>query len=243
MRLMIFVLMFKLAAHSVYGFDELVGAPPNDDVIRRIAAFLPNNPVVVEGGTYDGTDTMELAALLPNAKIYTFEPVPELFSRSVERFKQFNYKINSYNYALSDRIGSSTMYLSEEESNPDIVSMSSSLLVPKEHLVYSPTTLFKKNILVRTTTIDNWARENNIPVIDFLKLDIQGNELNVLKASLNILSTVKAVLMEVEFIEAYEGQFLFGDIKDWMEQQGFKLDCLYLNGCGWFGDALFIRKK
>ncbi|MBS0628577.1 MAG: FkbM family methyltransferase [Verrucomicrobia bacterium] len=234
-------LILAFSAQSIYGFNTVNSPPPNNLVVERIKTFLSDTPVIVEAGTYDGQDTVELSKLLPEAQIYTFEPVPELFNKSAKRLESFN-NIKIYNHALSDKTGKGTMYLSEQKGAAGIVSMSSSLLAPKEHLIYSPDTLFKNTIEVSTTTIDNWAEENNISTIDVLKLDIQGNELNVLMASPKILSTVKAVLIEVEFVEAYEGQYLFEEIKLWMEEWGFELDTLF-NACGWFGDALFIRKK
>ena len=241
MRLILAFLIFGYSVHSVYGLDTISSPPANEEVVRRLRAILPENPIIVEAGTYDGQDTMELSRLLPKAKIYTLEPVPELFNKSVKRLESFS-NIRIYNYALSDRTGVANMYLSEQKGTEGIVSMSSSLLAPKEHLDYSPDTLFKNIIEVQTTTIDDWAEKNSIAAIDVLKLDIQGNELNVLMASPKTMSTVKAILTEGEFVEAYEGQYLFEDIKTWMEDQGFELDTLFL-AFGWFGDALFIRKQ
>jgi FkbM family methyltransferase len=221
-------------------FDQKNGAPGNKDVISRIKTYLPANPVIVEAGTYDGEDTVELSKLLPNAKIYTLEPVPELFDKSAKAIKHCaNVKL--YNKALSDKTGKAIMHTSEERQRPGVVSMSSSLLAPKDHLTHAPDTLFKQKIEIETITLDDWAHQNQVDHIDFLKLDIQGYELNVIKASPELFKTVKAILLEVEFIEAYQGQYLYDDIKRWLEAEGFELNCLYVNS--WFGDALFIRKN
>ena len=225
---------------SVYAWDKVQGPPSNAEVCRRVQAYLSKNPVIIEAGTFDGTDTVELATLLPNAKIFTFEPVPELFDKSFHRVSAFS-NITIYNLALSDTVGKAIMHLSEFNHNRGVVSASSSLLAPTGHLIYAPMISFDRKIEVSTTTIDDWAREHNISTIDLLKLDIQGNELNVLMASPHALSTVKAILTEVEFAEAYKDQYLFEDIKKWLEGQGFVLDCLFVD-CSWFGDALFIRK-
>lgn len=219
--------------------DVKHGAPANDDVVKRIKKHLPAKPIIVEAGAYDGADTIELSRLLPKAKIFSFEPIPELFAKASLAVKNHK-KVHLYNYALSDRTGKAVIHTSEERQNPGIVSMSSSLLEPKEHLEYSHDTLFNKDIEVDTINLDEWAISVNLPRIDFLKLDIQGYELNVIKAAPKIFSTVKALLLEVEFVEAYKGQYLYQDIKNWLEAQGFELNCLYVNS--WFGDALFIRK-
>ncbi len=64
--------------------------------------------------------------------------------------------------------------------------------------------------------------------------------------------------MEVLFIEAYENQYLYPQIKEWMENNGFELVALDFeervglagkeivkpgNGYPYFGNALFINKK
>ena len=241
MKIIFCLCVFSCCVQSAHAYSNVTGNPSNADIVKRIKAVIPENPVIVEAGAYDGHDTIEMCNLLPEAKIYALEPVPELFSKSSKNLESFS-NVKIYNSALSDKTGTGTMYLSEWQGRPGIVGESSSLLPPKEHLKYAPHISFDNKIEVNTTTIDDWAEENNIKNISFLKLDIQGNELNVLKASPKTLSTVKAILTEVEFVEAYEGQYLFEDIKVWLEEQGFKLEVLYTDPGRWFGDALFIRK-
>jgi len=233
-------LIAALGITSGYSYDTVIGHPPNAEILERAKAVLPENPVILEAGSYDGADTLELSALLPKGKIYTLEPVPELYEKTRKNLVNCS-NVNVYNYALSGKSGPAKMYLSEEGYAPGVVSMSSSLLPPKEHLKYSDT-LFKKETVVDAITIDDWARQNGVQEISMLKLDIQGNELNVMMASPKIMENVKVILTEVEFVEAYEGQYMFEDIKNWLEARGFELNCLYMNGAGWFGDALFIRK-
>ncbi|MBK6479822.1 MAG: FkbM family methyltransferase [Saprospiraceae bacterium] len=74
---------------------------------------------------------------------------------------------------------------------------SSSLLEPKDHLIDHPDTSFKDKIQVQTITLDDWAFQNNISKVDLLWLDMQGFELNMLKASNKILATVKVIHTEV----------------------------------------------
>ena len=51
---------------------------------------------------------------------------------------------------------------------------------------------------------------------------MQGHALSVLKASSHILQTVKAIYTEVGFVEAYEGQPQYEQVKAWLEEQGFE---------------------
>lgn len=213
---------------------------PND-ALKIAARYLPENPVILEAGAYDGVDTLFMARSFPHAMIYSFEPIPYLYMQLHQKAKIIPNRIRTYQQALSDKDGVGTMYVSEEASSPNIPSQSSSLLAPKEHLVYAKSVTFKNQINVSMTTIDSWAKKHGVEKIDCMWLDMQGFELNALKASPNILKTVKVILTEVEFVEAYEGQYLFKDVKEWLEGQGFTMVAEDFGEWGWFGDALFVR--
>lgn len=206
------------------------------EVLALVKNYLPNNPIIIEAGAYNGDDSKSMALFWPDAQIHSFEPIPELYVTLKESVKNFS-QIQTYCLAIGDYVGVGTMFVSE--NIPHIPSQSSSLLEPKDHLLYSPVQ-FPRTIDVVVKTFDAWAQENSVDHVDFMWLDMQGYELNALKACPQILSTVKAILTEVEFVEAYKGQYLFDDVKTWLESQGFTMIAINTS-CGWFGDALFVR--
>jgi len=57
-------------------------------------------------------------------------------------------------------------------------------------------------IIVQTQTLDNFCRETSITNIDVLKIDTEGNELNVLKGAEKLLSKNKIKLIYVEISES-----------------------------------------
>lgn len=71
---------------------------------------------------------------------------------------------------------------------------------------------------VNTTKLDDVPE---LPDIDFVKMDIQGAELTVLKNATARLSDCVAVQLEVSFVCLYENQPGFGEIDIWMRSQGF----------------------
>ena len=88
--------------------------------------------------------------------------------------------------------------------------------------------------------------------VDFIKLDIQGSELGVLKGAKGILKEVLGVETEVEFLELYSGQPLFGQVNEYLRRLDFEfIDFVNLrrwernsfSGLGQltFGDALFLK--
>lgn len=212
----------------------------NQDALKIIIPGLPNNPIIIEAGACDGGDTVTLAKMWPQGRVYAFEPIPELYKKVEMVTKEF-LNISTYPLALSDKEGSADFFVSSQNTTPNKPSASSSLLAPEKHLEEYPDIHFDRKITVPTTTIDLWAKKNNVDHIDFMWLDTQGSELMILKHATSLLKTVKYVLVEVEFIEAYKNQPLFGEIKEWMETQGFKLEAFHLACCAWSGDALFMR--
>ena len=58
---------------------------------------------------------------------------------------------------------------------------------------------------------------------DFIKVDTQGTELDVLRGAGRLLDQTIAVELEVEFVPQYERQALFADVDDFMRKQGFVL--------------------
>ncbi|MDP2593101.1 MAG: FkbM family methyltransferase [bacterium] len=76
---------------------------------------------------------------------------------------------------------------------------------------------------VKVTTMDELLINNKkIPPPDFLSLDTQGTEFEILRASSQILKeNVLAVVSEVSFQEIYKKQKLFGDVSKLLSDQGF----------------------
>ncbi len=60
-----------------------------------------------------------------------------------------------------------------------------------------------------------------VPPIDFLKIDIQGGELNVISNARNKLAEAMIVQTEVRFFPLYEKEPTFGDLERELRDQGF----------------------
>jgi FkbM family methyltransferase len=215
-----------------------------EDGLGIIASYLPKNPIILEAGAFDGAHSELLGQSWPKGTIYAFEPAPDRYLELVKRIK-CKRNIYPYPFALSDKAGLATFYLSHNDYDLSHTSMSSSLLPPKEHLAYAPEVLFDKQIQVFCTTIDEWAEAIGLDHVDFMWLDMQGGELAALKSSPKILKTVKVISTEVESVEAYEGQPLLYEVKSWLESQGFTMiagTVDFKKTPNWFADLLFVRK-
>ena len=119
-----------------------------------------------------------------------------------------------------------------------------------------------ETLTLNTVTLDEVIKSDktkNIPSPDFLSLDTQGSELEILQgAKIAIQNTVVAIATEVSFTQIYEKQPLFGELTDYLNEIGFRLASLEifntesrsrrmpvgLRGRGFVqsGEALFLRK-
>jgi len=79
-----------------------------------------------------------------------------------------------------------------------------------------------KTIKVEVTKLDNLINDKNQP--HFIKIDIQGAELEVLKGSLNTLKNVLGLEVEVNFKEIYKKIPLAHDVENFLNNQEFVLN-------------------
>jgi FkbM family methyltransferase len=210
-------------------------------LLPLIKPYLPDTPVILEAGAFDGKDTLTLSSFWPAGSVHAFEPVPAIFDKLAANVADVP-NVQCYQVALSDHTGVAPFHVSEHPKRPGMPFQAGSLLEPYERLTLSPAT-YPDIIQVPTITIDEWAAQNGIARIDFMWLDMQGHELPVLKAAPRILATTRVVLTEVEFVEAYKGQALYPDVKTWLEGQGFVMIARDFTDepTHFFGNALFVR--
>lgn len=199
-----------------------------------IAEFLPVDPIIIEAGANIGRDSIKIAKKWPLGKIYSFEPVSELYEKLVSATLGFE-NIKTYKIALCDKVGKTTFNVCEN------VGAISSLLKPEEILEKFSNAKFI-DTEIDCTTLDQWAKENKINHVDFMWLDLQGVELLVLKNSPKIMSNVKAIHIEVNLTSRYKNMTLYPEIKLWMESQGFYVAQESLHHVTW-GDVLFVRSN
>lgn len=78
---------------------------------------------------------------------------------------------------------------------------------------------------IETVTIDKLVKERAINFIDYLKLDTQGTELEILKGAENSLKEKKIGVIKTEFafIPLYKNQPTFTQIDQYLNQLGYKL--------------------
>ncbi len=82
----------------------------------------------------------------------------------------------------------------------------------------------EREIAVATVPLDDCLAAHGVPRADFLELDTQGSELEILAGAERALhDTVVGIQAEVEFAPMYVHQPLFADVDAFLRARGFQL--------------------
>ena len=74
---------------------------------------------------------------------------------------------------------------------------------------------------ITTESLDKLSQTRGLPECDFLSIDTQGSELEILQHAENVLSNCVGVKLEVAFVRRYLDQPLFGEIDTFLTNRGF----------------------
>ncbi len=175
-----------------------------------------NNLYYADVGAKDGVYPKWLNKT-KNFKSILFEPNTNSYKLLLKNKKNNEIIINS---ALSDKKERLTLNICKSEGSSSIFKPNYKFL----NLFYNASRFnIKSTEVINANTLDNLLKINKIDGIDFLKIDVQGFELNVLKGSLNSLKSIVGIEVECEISQMYLGQPLFDKILNFLHNYNFHL--------------------
>ena len=131
--------------------------------------------VVFDIGAYVGDTALWFSkAVGSHGKVYAFEPEPRNFAKL-----KANLERNKVTNVIPLQLA-----LSENEGEMQVATGGSS----------STMTQAGTGTLVKVTTIDKFAEANKLPRVDFIKMDVEGHELKVLKGAHETIQAFKPSL-------------------------------------------------
>ncbi len=191
--------------------------PVDDHQLKGLIDRLEQNITIVDVGCRWGVSNI-WNNLRPRVDIFGFDADAEECNRL--NIAHRGEGITFIPKALADTAGQRTLYITSEPA-------CSSIYKPDPNLTNNVTELFcareVKNISLDVTTLDSWAKDAGISKIDFLKLDTQGSELDILVGAEEVLRSVRALEVEVEFNPIYIDQPLFADVDIHLRKRGYVL--------------------
>ena len=139
--------------------------------------------VVFDVGAYFGF--FSYYAVQNGAKeVYAFEPNPYVFEILKKNAELWSERIKPYQLALSSQNGEVELFISD-----DLGSIST-ILQNRQNTVLKLCE-YKKSVKVKTTTIDEFVKENKIERVDFIKIDTEGAEREIIKGARETIKNFK----------------------------------------------------
>jgi FkbM family methyltransferase len=218
---------------------------------KEVDSFLDKNPITIADIGARGGELGELISLKKYLNYYGFDADTEA-AENLENIDKKGFK----------DLKIFPFFVGEDNKKIDF----NLYKLPAQSSVFKPNKRFKdifggpsfgieKTFEVESKSLDRIILDskNNFP--DMIKLDTQGNELDILKASPESMKNVLLIETEVEFTEIYKGQYLFHDVMKFMYENGFELlnlNRVYHNRDSYhgeskgqiiWGDALFGKRE
>ena len=153
-----------------------------------LSRYISDDAIIADVGAHAGQFTKLFAAMAPRGHVYSFEPGAYALSilRKVKRIKNL-HNVSIVPFGLGDTPGAAVLHLPIKKSGSLGFGLGS-LSGPKEG---SRAHTDKVSI----TTLDAFVEENKITRLDFIKCDIEGWELHMLRGAKKTLESLSPVLM------------------------------------------------
>lgn len=177
-----------------------------------IKNYIKNGDLVFDIGANVGEWGKTVLQEHPKALIHAFEPIPDLY----ETLKEID--INHYyphNIALSKDNGISTFFY-----YPDANELSSIHYRPiMQSFADDPI-----NLTVITENLDHFCQSNNIFHINFIKIDTEGNEFNVLLGASHLLKNHAIDALQFEYGGTYlDAHITLKQVYSYLVSMGYKI--------------------
>jgi len=180
-----------------------------------------------------------------NINYYLFEPNSKEAIKLGKNRKFYNeYKV--FNYALSNKTEYRDLYITKGIYQ-------SSFLYPNYNFLNKFKDVNRYKIVKKERVKAVQLDQIKIKKPDFIKIDVQGFNYEVLEGSKKTLNKTIGIDIEVDFHQLYKKEFLYGKINEFLDKNKFEfIDFTYLsrwerdkfdnNGQCVFGNALYLKK-
>ena len=164
-----------------------------------------NFGILIDVGSHEGEFISRFLYLNKIKKFYCFEPNSILYKKLIKKYKS-NKKILLFEYALGQNSSIQKLFLSKLSYNSTISPFNTDSNYLKFKNLILKDRNNKKFITIRQKKFDEIFKKKNIKN-SFLKIDVEGYELNVLKGASKKIKDVKYILIEHQFSNQYQNNF------------------------------------
>lgn len=163
--------------------------PRGVNVLYDIKALLPKSipNIIFDVGANVGQSSKQYVEWYPGAQIYSFEPISSVFNELQKNLVKYD-NVFPFQLAFSSAKGQANISISCDSSSSSLNARASNTI-----------SKFKASSeIVNLDTIDEFCNRENIFKIDFLKVDTEGHDLEVLKGAEEMLRKRMIDIVQVE---------------------------------------------
>lgn len=159
-------------------------------ILNRL--FGKGEVVIFDVGSHEGRFLRAIKEINTNAKVYAFEPHPKTFQKLISLSKIDGVKVNNFGFGQMEMTTELYDYQNQDGSpHASIYSEVFSKIHESETASHQ----------ISLKCLDNFIETEKIKTIDLLKIDTEGNELNVLMGAKETISKGKIKVIQFEFNE------------------------------------------
>lgn len=193
-----------------------IAVPYDQEAVGLVANRLKkiNGKVLLDVGA--NTGSFSLISKFLDCYTYAFEPQSKVCKilESNIKLNKLEKKTTIIKVALSDKKSNSKLKLKIPNSNSGLASIG--------EVNANDKVKFEE---VKVSSIDEVVRDYNIENVDFIKIDVEGFELNVLKGALNTISNYKPELL-VEYSKTYQCGYSPLELVRLLKKINYKIEIL-----------------
>ena len=202
---------------------------------EAIEKYSMNITGVIHIGGHIGNEYDEYVKIPSIENMVFFEPDPDNFPKLKDRVGQ-DKRCICVNRAVGPFSGEATLH---RESNN--TGQSNSILEPHIHTQIYPGIVFNDKLKVKLEPLDKYQPS---PKLNFINMDVQGAELNVLLGASQTLKNIDYIITEVNRAELYKNCALIEDLDYYLGKYNFKrVEEAWDRDNPVWGDALYIKEK
>ena len=227
----------RLLAEKVTGYSIVKQMPFGIDEYADLKAKFKNFKfqTIIDVGANVGQSALQVRENFPDAEIYSLEPIKATYDELVRNTSGANVK--TFNVGL----GSSNQQVEVNTQVDNQNSVMNSLVAEKNSLSKENT----KTEIVEILTLENFCEQNKISKIDFLKIDTEGFDLEVLKGAVGLLEkqAIPFILTEVSMNPTNTYHVDFVEMKHYMESFSYYIFGIYEQVQEWQTKTPILRRS
>jgi len=185
-----------------------------------LKTILPELKTVFDVGSHVGKWASQLLQLNPRIDLHCFEPSKNTFQIIQE--KEFGENVICNNFGIGSDNTRKTLFVYGDLSEGNSLYLRRGL----EKIVGAELQAETEQVEIRT--LDSYCSEKNIEEIDFLKIDVEGNELDVIKGGKKYFESERIKIVQFEYGGCYiDSRILLKDFFDFFNEMNYSVFLLY----------------